>query len=106
MSIEAFENAVNEVSDKDWSWWPFLWLRPEKHASMTLARLFFASFLFGLPCGGLSSLAFAFVRPDAHDVAPFLALAFPMLLFFVASALVGPMWNRRAERLRAQPQRF
>ena len=32
MSLDELEEAVNEITDKDWSWWPFLWLRPAKQA--------------------------------------------------------------------------
>ncbi|MBX3229857.1 MAG: hypothetical protein KIT84_05940 [Labilithrix sp.] len=102
MSLEHLENAVNEVSDKDWSWWPFLWLRPEKHEPMTLTRLATVAFLFGAPIGAFLTVVGAMVNPEAKYAAPVLLAIFPLLLFFVASVVVGPMWNRRAERLRAR----
>jgi hypothetical protein len=96
--LDHLEKAINEVSDKDWSWYPFLWLRPKKHQSMGPFRLLAVAVLFGLPIGGLISLALALGVPDARPVASLPTLVFPLSLFFVASVLVGPMWNRRAVR--------
>jgi hypothetical protein len=95
--IETLEKAINEVTDKDWSWWPFLWLRPDPHERLSLPRLAVVALLFGLPCGVCLATALSFAGPKAHPT--FFMAAFPMLLFFIATALVGPMWNRRAERL-------
>ncbi len=105
MSIDVLEKAINEVSDKDWSWWPFLWLRPEKHAQLSLVRVAAISVLYGAPCGGLTSIALALLAPEARAHAAVFAVAFPMMLFFVASVFVSPMWNRRAERLRVRVDR-
>ena len=101
--IETLEKAINEVTDKDWSWWPFLWLRPDPHERLTLPRLAVVALLFGLPCGVLVATALSVAGQNAHST--FVVAAFPMLLFFVATALVGPMWNRRAERLIASQAR-
>ncbi len=101
MSLELLEKVVNEVSDKDLSWWPFLWLRPEKDADFSLKRLVSFALLYGLPSGALFSLVIAFGHPEARSAAPMLVGAFPLLLLFFGSVVVGPMWNRRAERLRA-----
>ena len=96
--LEHLENAINEVSDKDWSWYPFLWLRPQKHEAMGLGRMFAIALLFGLPIGLLMSLALAASLPVAPAVSGLPIAVFPLSLFFVASVLVGPMWNRRALR--------
>jgi len=97
--LDSLERAINDVSDQDWSWWPFLWLRPEKTETFTLGRSAILSLLYGVPLGGLMMLVAAFSRPEFHEIAPVLAAIFPVLLFFVGSSLVAPMWNRRAERL-------
>jgi len=102
MSLEILEKAVNEVSDKDWSWWPFLWLRPAQDAPMTLPRLAVIAFLFGAPIGAMLTVAASLLHPEAKLTAPVLIAMFPLVLFFIASVLVGPMWNRRAERLRVR----
>ncbi len=101
MSIDIFEKAINEVSDKDWSWWPFLWLRPQRHAELSLTRLAAISVLYGLPCGGLVSVPLAIVRPEMRALVPFAMAALPLLFLFLGSMVIAPMWNRRAERIRS-----
>lgn len=100
MPLDSLEKTVNSVTDKDSAWWPFLWLRPHKHVSLTLDRLCMVAVLYGAPGGLLLATAYALVFPSKRETAPLIALAFPMLLLFVATVIIGPMWNRRAERLR------
>ncbi len=96
--MNALERAVNEVSDKDWNWWPFLWLRPAQHERLSLRRLASMAVLYGLPLGGV--LALALGRTEARAQAPFVLALVPLFMFFLASVIIGPMWNRRAARLR------
>ena len=100
MSLDAFEQAINEVTDKDWNWWPFLWLRPQKHAHLSLWRIVSIAALYGVPSAAIISLALAFARPGMRDQAAFVAVAVPLFFLFLSSAVIGPMWNRRAARLR------
>ena len=102
MRFEELEETINEISDRDWSWWPFLWLRPEKHAALTLSRVMALSLLYGLPCGVLTATAASLMRAASHSDSLFLSLTFPLLFLLAGSAIVAPMWNRRAERLRAR----
>jgi len=97
--MDALESTVNEITDKDRSWWPFLWLKPAQHERMSLRRLVSIAILYGLPCGGaLALLAWAMTPNPAREVvAPI--VGFPTFLLFVGTVIVGPMWNRRAERL-------
>src|SRR4051794_4401315 len=104
MRLDAIEETVNEITDRDWSWWPFLWLRPEKHAELTLTRIVSLSVLYGLPCSVLMGVANSILRAPPLSETLFTAFAFPMLILFAGSALVAPMWNRRAKRLRARIQ--
>ncbi len=99
MPLDALESVVNEISDKDRSWWPFLWLRPAKHERMSLRRLVSIAILYGLPCGAaLAFLAWlALPNPPNEVAAPI--VGFPVLLLFAGTVVVGPMWNRRAHRL-------
>jgi len=102
MRFDELEETINEISDRDWSWWPFLWLRPEKHAELTLARVVVLSLLYGAPCGVLTAIASSLLRARSLPETLFMPLAFPLLFLFAGSAIVAPMWNRRAERLRAR----
>ena len=99
--IDQIEKTINEVSDKDWSWWPFLWLRPEPHARFSLRRLAAVSVLYGLPVSLLTSLLIYRFTPEAHAAIPMVLAAFPLLFLFTGSVVIGPMWNRRAARIRA-----
>ncbi len=102
MRFDDLEETINEISDRDWSWWPFLWLRPEKHAELSLSRVIALSLLYGLPCGVLTATASSLVHTGSLAETLFLPLAFPLMFLFAGSAIVAPMWNRRAERLRAR----
>jgi hypothetical protein len=102
MSMDQLEEAVNEVSDKDWSWWPFLWLRPEKQEHLSLGRVASVSMLYGVPASVLLALGIKlqYAASLAEHVAT--GLVFPLLFLLFGSAVVAPMWNRRADRLRAR----
>lgn len=105
MNFDQLEHAINTMSDKDWSWWPFLWLRPEPHARFSMRRLAAVSVLYGLPVGLLSALLIYRFAPEAHAAIPMVVAAFPLLFLFVGSVVVAPMWNRRAVRLRPTTSR-
>jgi hypothetical protein len=98
-AIDHFENAINEISDKDWSWWPFLWLRPEKDVPIALNRLISMALLYGVPCTALLFLAVSIVRPELQRAAIQAAMINQLFFLFMTSGIIGPMWNRRATRL-------
>ncbi|MBS2020195.1 MAG: hypothetical protein JST00_45470 [Deltaproteobacteria bacterium] len=99
MSIDDLEEAINEVSDDDRSWWPFLWMRPEPHVRLSLARLAALAVLYGLPIGVLAAIAIVALEPVSQSEAPVAAAGFPTMLFLFGSVFIAPMWNRRASRL-------
>ncbi|MDB4946702.1 MAG: hypothetical protein JWP97_6236 [Labilithrix sp.] len=102
MIVDNLEKAINEISDKDWNWWPFLWLRPDPGSRLSLGRLSVVAVLYGLPISMVVGLLTRrFGSPPAAF--PLVLAGFPMLLLFVGSVIVAPMWNRRAERLRGRP---
>ncbi len=102
MSLDRLEDVVNDVSDRDWSWWPFLWLRPERNAHLSLTRMLSLSVLYGLPCSVLTGFGITLLRAPSMPELLLTAAAFPVLFLFTGSAVVAPMWNRRADRLRAR----
>lgn len=102
MSLDVFEKAINEISDKDWSWYPFLWLRPEQHAKITLARVVAIAVLYGLPMSGVMCLALRHLAPASPQQLFAAAVTFPLMFLFLGSVVVGPMWNRRAVRVAAR----
>jgi hypothetical protein len=101
MALDRLEDVVNEVSDRDWSWWPFLWLRPEKHADLSLARIVSLSVLYGVPSSVLMAFGIFLCRTPSVQEIVLTSACFPLLFLFIGSVVVAPMWNRRADRLRA-----
>jgi hypothetical protein len=102
MSLDALEEGVNEISDRDRNWWPFLWLRPARDKELTLARLVVIALLYGVPTGALATLLLALAVPEARESAAAVVGASVVAFLLFATAVVGPMWNRRAQRLRAR----
>jgi len=105
MPLDQLEDVVNDISDRDWSWWPFLWLRPEKHAHLSLGRTLALAVLYGVPCSVLMGFGVSLLRIPSVSELLFTAAAFPLLFLFSGSVVVAPMWNRRADRLRSRRAR-
>jgi hypothetical protein len=100
--MNQVEEAVNELSD-NWGWWPFRWLRPEKHVPLSLARIFFVTALYGAPMSLLMLMAAKLAPDTSRSELLFAGSVFPLLFLFLGSVVIAPMWNRRAERLRRKP---
>lgn len=100
MSFELIEDAVNEVSDRDASWWPFLWLRPRKDENLSLGRLVLLAALYGAPFSAALGALLACLAPHARTAIAGMMATLPLVFLAVTTGLVGPMWNRRAERIR------
>ena len=100
--MDRFEAVVNDVSDKDWSWWPFLWMRPAKEAPLSLARIGALSMLYGFPASVIAAIGIKLQHAASPVELVSTSLFFPLLFLFTGSVVVAPMWNRRAERVRAR----
>ncbi len=91
----------NWLSDKDFIWWPFSFLRPEKHELITLRLILTMTGCFG----GLSAAFFtllALVNSTLTGPYFFITLASSLSGFFLWFSLITrPLWNRRARRLRS-----
>ncbi len=99
--LDQLESVVNDLSDRDWTWWPFLWLRPAKEARLTRRRLAAMAVLYGLPLSLMLCLGLRATIPAARaDDGVWVALAaLPFAFLLHVGLVVGPMWNRRAARL-------
>lgn len=102
MAMDELEAAINDVSDKDWSWWPFLWLRPEKRSRLSVGRIATLAVLYGLPASVLTEVGIKFHYAASLPELVGSALFFPVFFLVIGSVMVAPMWNRRADRLRAR----
>jgi hypothetical protein len=95
--MEEFEAVVNNLSDSDFNWWPFLFLRPEQHEKLGNLRVAALSALYGVFLGMLINIVAALQHTHVHPVLfPALTTA-GFFAFFRMS--VAWCWNRRAERL-------
>jgi hypothetical protein len=93
-----YDRVLNAVSDTDWSWWPFLRLRPAKDAELTWRTVVIVSLLggilYGVPFG---LLLFALHRIPPDGVAIMVGIVSAAL--FGSGCSVRGSWNRRATRL-------
>jgi hypothetical protein len=101
------EQALNDLSDKDSGWWPFLWLRPAHHEVLTNRKIALMSAFYGPICGNLTALALVFATGGSstggialRGVEAFAAWSLGCaLLFFVLYRFTFALaWNRRARR--------
>ncbi len=104
--LDRIEEFMNTLTDMDWGWWPFLFLRPAKDVEITTLHLAKMSLYYG-PITGIF-LSFVLGVLWASLVAPLVVLFLLILasiLFGVISFFIGYgitfayFWNRRARRL-------
>jgi hypothetical protein len=89
--IDNIESFMNQLSDMDWGWWPFLFLRPDKTEDMTTLLVAKMSLYYGLPIGVVLALLFW----------EWWSIPFMIIFFFVFYRITfAATWNRRAQRLR------
>lgn len=102
--LELFTDFHNWVSDKDFIWWPFSFLRPEKNQPITMKLVLTMTVCFS----GLGTLMFT-VYAVVNNVFTFQGmlqlLTFSFTGFFLwFTFITRTFWNRRAHRL-ALPSR-
>ena len=89
----------NWLSDRDFIWWPFSFLRPDPHVLMTFKHTLLMTGCFG----GLGFLMFSImaVMNNAMNVdyalAVFLSCFGGFFLWF--NLITKPLWNHRARKL-------
>ena len=89
----------NWVSDKDFVWWPFSFLRPEPNEFITMKIVLMMTGCFG----GLAFLMFAglAVANNAFDatnaISTLIACFLGFFLWF--ACITRPLWNRRTRSL-------
>ena len=92
---------MNSLTDQDWGWRPFLFLRPGKDQDMRNALLSKMTFCFGTPLAVVLLLLRFIVE---HTITPASIAAVVLgcwIGFFLAYKFTFAIfWNRRARRLR------
>ena len=105
--MRKIEDTANRLTDMDWGWWPFLFLRPEKHIVMTTKRVFKISLFYG-PITGLlvvfllAILGYLSKLRDPRDTVLILVavMVISIVFFFIGYRFTfAYFWNRRATRL-------
>lgn len=93
------DERLNDVSDRDAVWGPFVWLRPERDHVFSVPRVLAIGALIGLSYGMLLNIGILSLCRIAGQPLPSLATV-PLLLtgifFFGFQSTLGPAWNRRA----------
>ncbi len=97
--LDLITDFHNWISDKDFIWWPFSFLRPEKNQPMTMQLILTMAACFsGL--GTLMFTAFAVINNMFSASSLFQTLFLSFVLFFLWFTIVTRFfWNRRANRL-------
>ncbi len=101
MNGRSLEDFMNRLTDQDWGWWPFVFLRPPKDKAMDNVLLVKMSFSFGSMLG-LAYLVIWFVAfHQLTLLSVALCFAGGWIVFFLGYKFTfACFWNRRARRLR------
>jgi hypothetical protein len=98
--LDLLAHFHNWLSDKDFIWWPFSFLRPEPQVAMT----FKLTSLMTLCFGGMAFIIFSImaIMNNAYSFeyafSVFLSCFLGFFLWF--NLITKPLWNRRARKLK------
>ena len=97
--LDLITDFHNWISDKDFIWWPFSFLRPERNRPMDMKLILQMTACFsGL--GTLMFTAFAIVNNIFSASSMFQTLFLSFVFFFLWFTLITrTFWNRRAYKL-------
>lgn len=95
----AIEDFLNRLTDMDWGWWPFLFLRPLQDELIDTRRVAKMTLYFG-PMFSIILIFYSAMRGPV-SLADALATAIYMCVFFFVwyRLTFAVAWNRRARRL-------
>ena len=99
--FDKFVDAHGWLSDKDFIWWPFSFLKPARDEEIDLQKQLLMTACFG--GGSYLMLMVVSIMNNDFDIGAQLKTLFTLLsVFFCWFMLVTrPLWNARAKRLRA-----
>jgi hypothetical protein len=100
--LDDLERLANDLSDSDPQWWPFLFVRPERHELFSSRRVLALAALYGLLAGlFVNVLARLGGGVEARTLHPLLFPTTATLAFFALYRFTfAAAWNRRVERIR------
>jgi hypothetical protein len=110
--MEGIEELLNRLTDQDWGWWPFVSLRPKPDEKMTTDYVGKIAFVFGsiggFVLGGVFILLDSFYGglpgfSEAIRTVVMVTMLTTIVFIPVHRLTFAVAWNRRAERLLADP---
>jgi hypothetical protein len=96
------EETFTDFCDRDSNWGPLLFLRPERHQRINVARTATGAFILGIPLGLFATIMLTLFANLMEQRGPSL-FYFPIVLT-LAYGVIGHVtlarsWNRRADRM-------
>jgi hypothetical protein len=94
--MKTIERWVLRISDSDWTWYGFGWMRPAKHQRLGLPYLLFSSVLLGLPgiVVGIGALFLVFGKVELQVCGWIFAAV--VLVELLLHLVFAHYWNGRA----------
>jgi hypothetical protein len=99
-AVDSFARFINSMSDQDWSWWPFLHLRPPADVTFTRGRLLLVIAHFAPMLGGIVALLLWRLGGRTLETNVWIDLA-AILGLVIGMYVAAKCWNHRARQLRA-----
>lgn len=100
--ISKLESAVNWLSDRDWFWWPVLFLRPARNEPFSWALIIGLSFFGSLVAHSVVLLLRHLMHkpflPERIVYVHTVVFLFSLLLYYIHAKC----WNSRASRLKRE----
>ena len=94
------ENFMNKLTDMEWSWWPFIKLRPSKDQKMTTLHVAKMALYFGSLYGVFTYFIFHAQRYGFNIIQLIIYTILFIIMFFVFYRLTfAYFWNVRATRI-------
>lgn len=93
--------AMNQLTDMDSGWWPFLRLRPPKTERLTTQRVALMSIAYGSFYASILALFFLWKGRLVVSRLPLLFGCFIVFFFLAYRFTFAIAWNMRAKRLAA-----
>lgn len=102
--MHSIENFLNRLTDVNSSWWPFLFLRPEKSRRIDNRHLLKMSVYFGSFYGAIIAIFTFFLKLREFSFVFIIEniVAMAVLFLFFYKYTFALFWNRRACRLQEQ----
>jgi hypothetical protein len=98
--LKKIENFHNYLSDTNYVWFPFLFLKLKPEEELTIVHMFKMTLCFGFYLGLMYHVKVYFETGQLGPEAILISILKGFMLFFVwFNVVTRPIWNRRVKRL-------